>query len=33
MKELRETYRRLREETEEMFGEVTDEEYLEEDSL
>ena len=31
VKELRETYRRLREETEEMFGEVTDEEYLEED--
>lgn len=31
LKELRETYRRLRTETEEMYGEVTDEEYLEED--
>ena len=31
LKELRDTYRRLREETEEMYGEVTDEEYLEED--
>ena len=28
--ELRETYAKMKAETEEMFGEVTDEEYLEE---